>query len=392
MKILVLGSGLMGPAAAYNAMSDSEVELVTLADLDAAKLDESVSRLAGHHGGEKLSAVRLDLSDHEAAVKLFSEYDAILAALPWSASMMAFRAALSAKIPIVDLAIPDEEERRELHDMAIAADSLILLGCGLEPGLTEIFARELAGELDRVEELHIKCGGIPAVPTGPLGYKIVFGGSRLPLRDIPALVVESGAAKMAVRYSGLEPVTIGGVGECEAWHEGMMPWLLDMPEFKDITEGTQKTVRWPGYAMKASVLLELGMLGTLPVDVDGVSVVPKHVVDRVLHPFVKLEKGEEDITLFRVDVIGEKNGERVMLRADMADRYDPVLDFTSMARTTAFTGAIAARMIARGEIQATGLHTSENLITGSLFNRMVKELAAAGIDFDISTHPAPRNA
>lgn len=387
MKILVLGSGLMGPAAAYNAMSDPEAELVTLADLNQAKLDEAIAHLAGHPGGEKLSVMRLDLSDHEAAMELFSRYDAILAALPWSASMMAFRAALSVKTPIVDLAIPDEEERRELHDMAATAGSLILLGCGLEPGLTEIFARELAHDLDRVEELHIKCGGIPAVPTGPLGYKIVFGGSRLPLRDIPALVVEEGAAKMAVRYSGVEPVTIGGVGECEAWHEGMMPWLLDMPEFKDITEGSQKTIRWPGYAMKASVLLDLGMLGTLPVDVDGTSVVPKHVVDSVLYPHVKLEKGEEDITLFRVDVIGEKNGERLMIRADMVDRYDPVLDFTSMARTTAFTGAIAARMIARGEIQATGLHTSENLIAGPLFHRMVEELAAAGINFDISTQP-----
>jgi len=36
----------------------------------------------------------------------------------------------------------------------------------------------------------------------------------------------------------------------------------------------------------------------------------------------------------------------------MVDRYDDVLGFTSMARTTAFTGAIVARMIARGDLKA----------------------------------------
>ena len=35
MKILVLGSGLMGPAAAFNAMGDRDVTQVTLCDLDA---------------------------------------------------------------------------------------------------------------------------------------------------------------------------------------------------------------------------------------------------------------------------------------------------------------------------------------------------------------------
>jgi len=392
MKMLVLGSGLMGPAAAFNALSDPGVELVTLADLDQSRLDAAVAHIARHDDGGRLSAVRIDLADHSAAVQLFTGYDVILAALPWTASMMAFRAALRAGVPIVDLAIPDEDERRELRDMAAAGGSLILLGCGLEPGLTELLARHLAAKLDSVDELHIKCGGVPAIPSGPLGYKIVFGGSRLPLRDIPALVVEGGAPRMAQRYSGVEPVTIGGVGECEAWHEGMMPWLLDLPEFANIREGSQKTVRWPGYAIKATVLLELGLLGTKPLDVDGAMVIPKHVVDSVLYPSVKLEPGDEDITLFRVDVVGEKDGDRWLHRADMVDRYDHERGFTSMARTTAFTGAIAARMIGRGDIRATGLHTSEELIIGPLLDRMLEELAAAGVHFTGSATPVPAPA
>ena len=37
MKILVIGSGLMGPAAAYNALLDKDVKRVTLADANVAR-------------------------------------------------------------------------------------------------------------------------------------------------------------------------------------------------------------------------------------------------------------------------------------------------------------------------------------------------------------------
>ena len=45
MQILILGSGLMGPAAAYNALTDARVAQVTLADKDAAQLEAARARL-----------------------------------------------------------------------------------------------------------------------------------------------------------------------------------------------------------------------------------------------------------------------------------------------------------------------------------------------------------
>lgn len=385
MKILVLGSGLMGPAAAYNAMNDPEVERVVLCDLDVAKLDSTFARLSALPGGEKIGTEALNLADRPAAIALFKEFNVILAALPWSASMLAFQAALDAGVPIVDLAIPEDADLGDLRSAAEAAGGLVLLGCGLEPGLTEIVAKELASKFDRVDELHIKCGGVPEHPTGPLGYKIVFGGTQLPLRDSPTLVVEQGAAQLTRRYSGTEPTEFEGVGMFESWHEGMMPWLLEMDEFRNIREGSQKTIRWPGYANKITVLMELGFLSREPIDVDGCAIPPKRFLDTLLYPHVRLDEGEGDITLFRVDLIGEKGGQGVHYRADMVDHYDRRLDFTSMARTTAFTGMIVARMIGRGDISGTGLHTSESLVTGAAYTRLIDELAGEGIEFRITT-------
>lgn len=383
MRILVLGSGLMGPAAAFNVLSD-QVSQVTICDNSQGQLDAGVSKLASVTDVERLSTALLDLNDQAATVELMAGFDAALSALPRPVNVFAIRAALRANTPLVDLTRPGPDQLPELRREAEARGGLVILGCGVEPGLTEIMARYLAEKLDRVDELHIKCGGIPEKPTPPLGYKIVFGGKQMPLREGDALVVEDGQLKPLPRYSGAEPVIFPGVGECEAWHEGFMPWLLELPALKGLPAGTQKTVRWPGYAAKVTLLKEMGLLSQEPVAVDGVQVVPKKLLDALLYPRVRLQEGERDITVFRVEAVGEKAGRRQRYKIEMVDRYDEVLGFTSMARTTSFTGAIVMRMIARGDLKARGILPPEQVITGHLFDRLVDELASAGVQFDLT--------
>ena len=50
MKFLVLGSGLMGPAAAYIEMKADDVSAVTLADRSPEQLAVAQKRLAGRPG------------------------------------------------------------------------------------------------------------------------------------------------------------------------------------------------------------------------------------------------------------------------------------------------------------------------------------------------------
>ncbi len=385
MKMLVLGSGLMGPAAAFNALSDPQVTEVCLCDLSAAQLAAARRKLAGKPGGDRVTTVELDLNDAPATVRLMAGFDVVLAALSKQIIPAATRAAIAAGKPLVDLSQPTDADAPGLIAEVKAGGTLVVPGCGVEPGLTEIMARYLAEKLDRVDELHIQCGGIPEKPAPPLGYKIVFGGRQMPLREFDGHTVENGVLRTVPRYSGVEPTSYAGVGELEAWHENFMPWLLDIEALKGLKTGTQKTVRWPGYAAKVSVLKELGLLSERPIDVDGVQVAPKKLLDALLYPHVRLEEGDRDITVFRVAVIGEKDGRLRRYKIDMVDRYDAVNHFTSMARTTAFTGAIVARMIGRGDLKATGWVTPERVITGPLLNRLLKELAAVGMNFELTT-------
>lgn len=386
MKILVLGSGLMGPAAAYNAMLDPHVTQVTICDFSQTQLDNCANLLADKPGTDKLKLQLLDLNNRTEAVAVLSEYDAAVAALPRPINILAIEAALESGTPLVDLSQVPPEELTRLANEFETNGRLIVLGCGVEPGLTEIMARHLAEKMDRVDELHIKCGGIPENPQPPLGYKIVFGGFRMPLREWDSEVVRDGKITYEPRYSDAKPVSFAGVGDCEAWQEGFKPWILDIPKLKNIRHGTQKTIRWPGYAEKITVLKELGLLSLEPVMVDGVHVVPKHLVDAVLYPKVKLEAGERDITLFRVELMGQLDDKAGTYKAEMVDWLDEATGFTSMARTTAFPGAIVARMIAAEQLKAVNqpFVTPEKIVAGADFDYLMAELAAMNIRFDIT--------
>jgi lysine 6-dehydrogenase len=381
-RLLVLGAGLMGPAAAAEAMADPAVQEVGLCDASQVQLDAAVATLAGRPGAAKLRPVCLDLADRAAAVALLRGHDAAIDALPARASPLGIHAALEAGTPLVTLSARGAAGMPELAAEAARRGGLIVLGCGLEPGLTEILARRLAERLDRVDEVHILCGGVPAHPAPPLGYKIVFGGRELPLREAPAATVVDGQVVTVPRYSGVEPVTFSGVGELEAWHEGFATSLLELPALQRLRAGTQKTVRWPGYARKVTVLRELGLLADTPVLVDGAPVVPKRVVDAVLYPRVRLEPGEPDLTLVRVEVLGARDGRSWRAEAEMIDRWKD--GFTAMARTTCFPASIVARMIARGAVTARGLRRPEAVVAGSAADELFRELQAHGIRIDFA--------
>ena len=383
MHILVLGGGLMGPAAAAEALRDAATSSVTVADISQSSLDACMARIAGEPRAERLRIEVADVRDASAIDRLLVRADAVISALPWAVARGVMEAAAQRGAPVIDLARVPDAEWASAQARLSSARSLVVLGCGVEPGLTEILARHLAEQLDQVDEVHIKCGGVPEHPTGPLGYKIVFGGRSLPLKPADGYAVDNGKLASVPRYSGVEPVAFDGLGELEAWHEGFMPWLLDLKCMTNLKRGTQKTIRWPGYAAKATFLKEAGLLNAEPIEVDGVRVSPKRVLDAVLEPAVRMSDTDRDITLLRVDVVGRSGDRPRALRAEMVDRHDGV--FTSMARTTAFTASIVARLAAAGRLARPPRSpaTPEQVVVGAALDELIAALAASGVRIEI---------
>ena len=70
MKLLVIGSGMMGSAAAFDMARTPQVSSVTLADSDAKRARDVAARVNRITGDRKFRAVALDASDEKAVAKL----------------------------------------------------------------------------------------------------------------------------------------------------------------------------------------------------------------------------------------------------------------------------------------------------------------------------------
>src|SRR5665811_112915 len=95
MKLLVIGSGMMGSAAAYDMARQGHVDSVTLA-------------------GKKVRAVALDASKEKEAARLMKGHDCALSAVPYFLNLALAKAAISAGCHFADLGGNNTVVRQEL--------------------------------------------------------------------------------------------------------------------------------------------------------------------------------------------------------------------------------------------------------------------------------------
>ena len=102
MRVLVIGAGGVGMAAARTAARWGLFEHVAVADYDVARAQRAV---AG--AGERFAAFQLDAGDEEAVVGLIrsERVDAVLNALDPRFVMPIFRAAFTAGVTYLDMAM-----------------------------------------------------------------------------------------------------------------------------------------------------------------------------------------------------------------------------------------------------------------------------------------------
>ena len=223
----------------------------------------------------------------------------------------------------------------------------------MAPGLTNILAMAGAENLDKVNEVHIKVGGIPEKPK-PLNYRIVFSFEAVLeeyLRD--ARIIKHGRITDVPALSGLETLSFPHpIGRCECFYTDGLSTLVQT--MRKVREMDEKTIRWPGHVDELRTLIECGLLNTTPVAFDDSQIVPRKFVSKLLSDKLMLGK-DRDLTLLRVDVTGKKGNRHVHRRYEMIDHYDAKHRITSMARTTAFPCSIAAQILGSGKVTVKGL-------------------------------------
>ena len=378
MRILILGMGLMGPTIAKDCAEDPDVTRVTGADIDMAKLEES----AKYVNNSKFDITELSVLNHDKLVETMKDYDLVIHGTAARFSMNALKAAMEAKINLVDLAGGGYPQEGEIYEEVKKAGITAIPGCGIDPGLIDVLSGQAVDILDKAESVMFACGGLPKDPKPPLDYKIVFGGTKMPVRPGLVPMIEKGKQVQMDRYSEVEDILVDGIKPMEAFTDGYPSSLLKLCIEKGVQNFRGKTIRYEGFVDKILFLDDLGLIGTDPVDYEGKEVVPRELFHKIIYPLVKFdtEKGDRDLTVLFVRVEGIKDGNETSISYEMVDYYDEENGITSMAKTTGFSAALMARMLGRGAITKKGIQWPVRVILGDLFEELLSKLRERGVE------------
>ena len=373
MRVLVVGCGRMGSAAAEDfARSLSNVDVV-VADVDSSIAKQAAERIRRAN----VSWMRLDAGKTSELVKALKDFDLALGFLPPALGFRLMEACIQAGKSLVDVSYMSENPLT-LHDEALKAGITIIPHCGLAPGISNILVGRAVADFNAVERVHIFVGGLPDKPIPPVGYAITWSPeSLIEEYTSKARIIEDGRIVEVEALSGLETVEFPGIGVLEAFYTDGLRTLLYTVE--GVREMWEKTLRYPGHAEKMMLLRDLGFFSGEEIAVDGFRLQPRKFTAKILerrlyNPMVK------DFVALKVEVCGYREGFKTRRIYTLVDFYDEKSGVTAMARTTGYTASIVAKLVLEGVIRLKGVVPPERLgMEEDVFRQIMAELSARGI-------------
>lgn len=369
MRTLILGAGRVGRAIAYDLARESGWQV--------AIADRSVEALERASRGLDVERLELAVDVGESLRAVVAGFDLVVGALPSFLGFAALREVIEAGKPYVDISF-FEEDPLSLGELAREHGVVAVVDCGVAPGFDNLILGHELERCDHVDRFTCLVGGLPVVRSWPWEYKAPFAPYDV-INEYtrPARMVVGGKVVTRPALSEPELVEFPGVGTLEAFNTDGLRTLLTTV---DIPEMLEKTLRYPGHAEKMRLLREAGFFSSEPVALDQGEAVPLELTSKLLFDAWQLAPDEEELTVMRVVVEGEVEGSRERHTYDLMDRTDHETGLTSMARTTGFTCAAIARLVAAGDISEPGVYALEHV--GRLdgcYERVAGDLRERGI-------------
>jgi saccharopine dehydrogenase (NAD+, L-lysine-forming) len=298
MKILVVGAGGVGAAFAAIAQRRPVFERVVLADVSPERVKAVV---AGLGEPARFSAERVDASSREDLVKLIGRVqpDAVLNACDPRFNEPIFAAAFESRVTYLDMAmtlshphpqrpyeLPGEmlgERQLARHEAWEQAGLLALVGIGVEPGLSDVFARYAADELfSSIEEVGVRDGADLVVDGYDFAPTFSIWTTIEECLNPPLIWERERGFFTTAPFS--EPETFDfpeGIGKVECVNVEHEEVVL-IPRWVDCERVTFKYGLGDEFIDVLRTLHKLGLDSTEPVSVRGVSVAPRDVVAAAL--------------------------------------------------------------------------------------------------------------
>ena len=298
MRVLVVGAGAVGSAIAIAARSSDLLSAIVVADLDPARAKRAVHAV-GDDDRFVARSVNASSAAEVAALARAEHIDAIVNACDPRFNPPIFAGAFDAGCHYLDMAMtlsePHPQRPYELpgrllgedelgaNDAWVERGQLALVGMGVEPGLSDVFARYAADHLfSSIDEVGVRDGsdltisGYAFAPTFSIWTTIEECLN-------PALVWERDRGFFTLPPFS-EPETFvfpEGIGPVECVHVEHEEVVL-IPRWIDCRRVTFKYGLGAEFIDALRILDKTGLASKTPVRVGDVNVSPRDVVAAVL--------------------------------------------------------------------------------------------------------------
>lgn len=374
MRILIIGAGGVGSAAVRIAVRRDFFEALVIADYDPVRPQALVDDL----GDPRLTAAQVDASSAESVAALIREHSIthVLNAVDPRFVMPIFDGSFAAGATYLDMAMslsrPHPDRPHELTGVKLGdeqfakeaewvdAGRLALVGIGVEPGLSDVFARYAEDELfSEIDELGVRDGANLVVAGYDFAPSFSIWTTIEECLNPPVVYEQDRGWFTTAPFSEPEvfdfPEGIGPVECVNVEHEE----VLLMPRWTGAKRVTFKYGLGDEFIEVLKVLNKLGLDRTEKVAVKGAEVSPRDVVAAVLPDPATLGDKMTGKTCAGVWVRGTgKDGQpRLTYLYHVADNEQTMAEYGSQAVVwqTAINPIIALELLATGAWSGSGI-------------------------------------
>jgi saccharopine dehydrogenase-like NADP-dependent oxidoreductase len=377
MRILLVGAGGVGTAFARIAARRTFAELI-VADYDLDRAQRAAA------ASDRFSAVRLDARDEQAVAELLTAHsvDALMNATDPRFVMPLYRAALRTNTNYLDMAMslshPDQDapysrtgvklgdEQFELADAWTKRGKLALVGIGVEPGLSDVFARHAADTMfSEIAEVGVRDGANLVVAGYDFAPTFSIWTTIEECLNPPVIWEADRGWYTTEPFSEPEvfnfPAGIGPVECVNVEHEE----VLLIPRWVKANRVTFKYGLGEEFIGVLRTLHKLGLDSTKPVSIGGQQVSPRDVVAACLPDPAQLGDKMSGLTCAGTWVTGKgkDNQPREVYLYHVVDNAWSMAEYGSQAVVwqTAVNPVVALELLDSGTWSGTGVLGPEAL-------------------------------
>ena len=379
MNIAVLGAGMVGRAIALDLASSFQITAFDASESNLQLLKGRNSSIQVHQA---------DLTQFDQYSKWLTSSDIVVSAVPGVIGFNVLKAVIACGKNVVDISFFPEDVL-ELDKQAQEKNITVITDIGVAPGLSNLALGRWDEEMI-VNSFECYVGGLPKLRKKPFEYKASFSPSDVIEEYIrPARVKENGKIVTKAALSETEYINFNEVGTLEAFNtDGLRTLLFTMPHVPNMKE---KTLRYPGHVQLIVALKQAGFFSEAEIEIDGIKISPKKFSSRILFDDWKLAPDEEELTIMKIVIEGEKEETSIHVEYNLLDRYDQKTKTSSMSRTTGYTCTAAVNLIAQKRFIEKGVFPPE--VVGKnkdCFDFVVSYLRQRGVNCNVEIREKKR--